>query len=109
MPTLALGVVYRFRYDQGMSTSSTALRQARLQAGLTQRALAELVGVRQPHIARWETGAQLPRVDTAVRIAVALDTRVETLWPPPTDKGAGAAATARPVTTSEDPDAAAAP
>src|SRR4051812_10831032 len=101
MPTLALAAVYRFRYDSGMSTSSTALRQARLQAGLTQRALAELVGVRQPHIARWETGAQLPRVDTAVRIAVALDTTVEALWPPP-DKRAGTAATARPVTTSED-------
>ena len=57
------------------------LREARADAGLTQKALADLVGVEQPHIARWERGAQLPRVDGAVRLASALGTTVEAIWP----------------------------
>ncbi len=57
------------------------LREARLEAGLSQQSLAERVGVRQPHVARWESGA-LPRVDTAVQLASALSTTVETLWQP---------------------------
>jgi len=57
------------------------LRKARLDAGLTQRALADLVGVEQPHIARWESGVHFPRVDRAVEIASALGTTVEAIWP----------------------------
>jgi len=57
------------------------LRRARVAAGLTQKALADLLGVEQPHIARWESGTQLPRVDRAVRLASALGTTVETIWP----------------------------
>ena len=40
------------------------LRQARRGAGLSQRALAERTGVPQPHIARIESGAVSPRLDT---------------------------------------------
>jgi transcriptional regulator with XRE-family HTH domain len=57
-----------------------ALREARVQAGLTQDELAGMTGYRQPHIARWESGKQLPRVDTALRLAAALKTTVEALW-----------------------------
>ncbi len=57
------------------------LRRARAAAGLTQKALGDLVGVEQPHIARWESGSQLPRVDRAVRLASVLGTTVEALWP----------------------------
>ncbi len=66
-----------------MPTGRIALRQARVAAGLTQQALADRVGVVRPEIARWEAGGRLPRVDTAVRLALALDTTVEKLWPPP--------------------------
>lgn len=57
------------------------LREARVDAGLTQKALADLVGVEQPHIARWERGTQLPRLDRAINIASALGTTVEAIWP----------------------------
>ncbi len=65
-----------------MPTGRIALRQARLSAGLTQQALADRVGVVRPEIARWEAGGRVPRVDTAVRLARALDTTVEELWAP---------------------------
>lgn len=40
------------------------LRWARRKAGLTQRELAERAGVAQPTVARIESGAVVPRVDT---------------------------------------------
>lgn len=40
------------------------LRWARRKAGLTQRELAERAGVAQPSVARIESGAVVPRVDT---------------------------------------------
>ena len=40
------------------------LRYARRRAGLTQRQLAALAGVPQPAIARLESGAVTPRIDT---------------------------------------------
>ena len=46
------------------------LRQAK---GLSQRELAELVGTTQSAIARLERGGRLPRIDTLLRIADALD------------------------------------
>jgi transcriptional regulator with XRE-family HTH domain len=44
------------------------LRDARATAGLTQRALARLAGVPQPTVARIESGAVVPRVDTLDRL-----------------------------------------
>ncbi len=40
------------------------VRAARHDAGLTQRSLAEKVGTTQSAIARWEAGAESPRLDT---------------------------------------------
>jgi transcriptional regulator with XRE-family HTH domain len=40
------------------------VRAARREAGLTQRALAERVGTTQSAVARWEAGADSPRLDT---------------------------------------------
>lgn len=40
------------------------VRAARREAGLTQRELAERVGTTQSAVARWETGAESPRLDT---------------------------------------------
>jgi predicted transcriptional regulator len=45
----------------------------RLQRGLSQRELAELVGTTQSAIARLERGGRPPRIDTLLRIADALD------------------------------------
>ncbi|MEJ7783817.1 MAG: helix-turn-helix transcriptional regulator [Solirubrobacteraceae bacterium] len=63
-----------------VTSSHPQLRQARAAAGLTQQALADLLGVEQPHVARWEAGT-LPLVDRAVEIASVLSTTVEAIWP----------------------------
>jgi DNA-binding XRE family transcriptional regulator len=45
----------------------------RVELGLAQRELAELVGTTQSAIARLESGGRPPRIDTLLRIAAALD------------------------------------
>jgi transcriptional regulator with XRE-family HTH domain len=47
-----------------MSTAARMLRYARVKAGLSQRELAERASVPQPTVARIESGAVTPRVDT---------------------------------------------
>jgi len=49
-------------------TAAAILRRARESAGLTQRALATRLGVPQPSVARIESGAVVPRVDTLERL-----------------------------------------
>lgn len=44
------------------------IREARLQAGLSQEALAERIGVPRQSIARWERGAVEPGFDTVRRL-----------------------------------------
>ena len=55
---------------------SQALREARREAGITQRELAARSGVAQPAIARIERGLTVPRVDTLERILRALGFRL---------------------------------
>ena len=50
-----------------------ALIRARLDAGLTQRQMAERLGVKQPELARWEAGMTMPTLDTLYRLAKALN------------------------------------
>lgn len=88
-----------------MTQHRPRLREARLAASLTQQALAERVGVRQQHVARWEGGAHEPRVSVALRLAAALGTTVEALWQAPepqTTKRGRAVAAADPVTATEE-------
>jgi DNA-binding XRE family transcriptional regulator len=49
----------------------------RIQRGLTQTQLAEMVGTRQPSIARLENGTRVPSLSFLDRIAKALDARIE--------------------------------
>ncbi|MFA5873631.1 MAG: helix-turn-helix transcriptional regulator [Anaerolineales bacterium] len=49
----------------------------RIQRGLTQAQLAEMVGTRQPSIARLENGSSVPSLSFLERIAKALDARIE--------------------------------
>ena len=65
----------------GMAHHQNAMREARTTAGLTQQALADLLGVHQPTVAAWEAGRVLPRLDTARKLATALSTTVDALWP----------------------------
>jgi predicted transcriptional regulator len=48
--------------------AARVLRQARRRAGLTQRELADRAGVPQSQVARIESGAVVPRVDTLDRL-----------------------------------------
>lgn len=53
------------------------LARLRILHGLTQKQLAELVGTKQPSIARLESGTSEPRISFLRKVAAALDSRVE--------------------------------
>jgi len=53
------------------------LYERRLELGWTQSQLAEKVGCRQEQIARLESGAIMPRIDTVATIAKALGLRID--------------------------------
>lgn len=57
-------------------SAAEVLRDARLEAGLTQRELAEKAGMPQPVIARIESGASSPRADTLDRLLQACGRRI---------------------------------
>ncbi|MGH3351169.1 MAG: helix-turn-helix domain-containing protein [Nocardioides sp.] len=58
----------------GIAAEVTEHRVAR---GLSQRELAELCGTTQSAIARLESGSRPPKIDTLLRVAAALDCRLE--------------------------------
>ncbi|HEX5257766.1 MAG TPA: helix-turn-helix domain-containing protein [Sphingomicrobium sp.] len=51
---------------------ATLLVEARQQAGLTQRALAKVLGVKQQSVSRWEAGTHRPAIDQIEGLATAL-------------------------------------
>jgi DNA-binding XRE family transcriptional regulator len=53
------------------------IARLRIQRGLTQAQLAEMIGTRQPSIARLENGSSVPSLSFLDRIATALDARIE--------------------------------
>jgi DNA-binding XRE family transcriptional regulator len=53
------------------------IARLRIMRGLTQSQLAEIVGTRQPSIARLEDGSSIPSLSFLDRIAKALDARIE--------------------------------
>lgn len=59
--------------------AARVLRQARRRAGLTQRQLAERASVPQSQIAKIESGAVVPRVDTLDRLLEACGEGLESL------------------------------
>src|SRR5687768_10824249 len=63
-----------------MTIDRPRLRAARVEAGLTQRQLADRLGVDQVMIVRWERGQVEPRVLAAVRLSEVLGTTVNALW-----------------------------
>ncbi|MEE8603012.1 helix-turn-helix domain-containing protein [Euzebya tangerina] len=58
-------------------SASQLLRTARQRCGLSQRAVAALVGTSQSAIARYESGTVVPRFDTMERILTALGHELE--------------------------------
>lgn len=58
----------------------------RILRGLTQEQLAELVGTKQPSIARLESGASTPSMSFLRKVAAALGSRVEVRFVPLEDQ-----------------------
>jgi DNA-binding XRE family transcriptional regulator len=56
---------------------SQGLAELRLRKGWSQRRLAEAIGVKQPHIARLESGQNEPSLGTVRKLAAALGATVE--------------------------------
>jgi len=53
------------------------IARLRIQRGLTQAQLAELVGTQQPSIARLENGSSIPSLSFLQKIAAVLNARIE--------------------------------
>lgn len=65
---------YRAEYERTRFAHEIALRVLayRSEHGLTQTAFGRLVGMRQPHVARLESGEHEPSLSTLVRLTAAL-------------------------------------
>ncbi|MEO7867226.1 MAG: helix-turn-helix transcriptional regulator [Candidatus Eisenbacteria bacterium] len=57
------------------------IRKYRLQLSLTQRELATLLGIRPSTISQWERGLTCPSARLLLRLAKALSTLAESLYP----------------------------
>lgn len=66
----------RLRYHWG-----PLLKQARLDAGLSQKALSQQLGIAQEVISRWENGVYAPSDANRLRLAQALGKTVVELFP----------------------------
>ena len=64
-----LGVDYKFQM-------AMALEHLRISLGLTQQGFADLVGVKQPHVARSEGGSVVPSIGYLLRVAKATGTEL---------------------------------
>ena len=62
-------------------TTTNKIREARLERGLTQKALADLSGTSQQQIQRIEAGVQSARLELAGAISRALGTSLEAIFP----------------------------
>ena len=67
--------------DELHRTWSLNIRVARKRANLTQRALAEAIGVTQAAVARWETEVSIPTDVHKIAIAAALGQDVRLMFP----------------------------
>ena len=65
---------YRAEHERTRFANDIAIRVLayRSEHGLTQTAFGRLVGLRQPHVARLESGEHEPSLSTLVRLAAAL-------------------------------------
>ena len=75
--------------DRGYFFAAIAdkVAERRVERGLSQRELAELVGTTQSAIARLERGGRPPRIDTLLKIAEALECDLSVELVPRTDAG----------------------
>lgn len=50
-----------------------SIKKMRINRNLSQKQLAELIGVAQQHVSRWESGKHRPSVDVLIKIAAVLN------------------------------------
>ncbi len=55
------------------------IKKMRIKRGLTQGQLAELLGVKQSHVSRWESGVYLPNATTLKKLAEVLNCQIDDL------------------------------
>ena len=55
------------------------IKKMREQRGLTQKQLADLIGVAQQHVSRWENGKHRPSIDTVQKLAEILNCNISDL------------------------------
>ena len=67
-------------YNAPRETNDSHIARVRREKGITQAQLAERLGIKQPMIARWETGKRKPKIETLMRIAKALGVQWTELW-----------------------------
>lgn len=67
---------YLIRYHANVDSLDALVRDARLAAGLSQRALAQRAGTSQPAIARYERGVATPSWETLQRLLAACGQRL---------------------------------
>lgn len=60
-------------------TNDSTIARLRIERGLTQAQLAELVGCTQQSITRWETGARAPGMKSMIKLSQALECAIDDL------------------------------
>jgi transcriptional regulator with XRE-family HTH domain len=75
---------YRAEWERTAIARALAIQvlKFRAQRGLSQKALADLLGISQPHISRIEAGVHNPDIETLSRIADVMDARIQVIIPP---------------------------
>lgn len=63
------------------SKTPNTIRKYRLQLGLTQREIAHVLGIRPATVSEWERGLVCPTTAALLRLAKALNTLAEALYP----------------------------
>lgn len=59
------------------------IKPKRIEAGLSQKQLAEILQVTQAAVANWEAGTAYPRAAQLPELAAALDCTIDELYQPP--------------------------
>ena len=74
------GIQYTPRHSKVIGGVRNDIRRYRLQAGLSQKRLAALLGRGRSVVSSWEVGRQLPTVPNLFRLARSLNTLAEALY-----------------------------
>lgn len=67
------------QYYLNLPTVNMGIKKMRINRGLSQGQLADLIGVAQQHVSRWETGNHRPSVDVLIKIAEVLNCNISDL------------------------------